>query len=58
MNFRLFSTFSVVVLVLDRPECSSSSTDTLPAMKRAIPKILSGLKNVLEKPHDTFQGFW
>jgi hypothetical protein len=31
--FSIFSTFSVVLLVSDRPERSSSSTDTQPAMK-------------------------
>jgi hypothetical protein len=33
MSYRIFSTFSVVLLVLGHPECSSSSTDTLPAFK-------------------------
>jgi hypothetical protein len=34
MSSRIFSTFSVVLLVLGHPECSSSSTDTRPALKR------------------------
>jgi hypothetical protein len=33
MSFQIFSTFSVVLLVLGRPERSSSSTDTQPALK-------------------------
>jgi hypothetical protein len=34
MSFRIFSTFSVVSLVLGRPERLSSSTDTRPDLKR------------------------
>jgi hypothetical protein len=34
MSYRIFSTFAVVLLVLGRPECSSSSADTRPALKR------------------------
>jgi hypothetical protein len=34
MSSRNFSTFSVVLLVLGRPERLSSSTDTRPALKR------------------------
>jgi hypothetical protein len=34
MSSRIFSTFSVILLVLDHPERSSSSTDTRPALKR------------------------
>jgi hypothetical protein len=34
MSSRILSAFSVVLLVLDRPERSSSSTDTRPALKR------------------------
>jgi hypothetical protein len=42
-----FSTFSVVMLALGRSECSSSSTDTLLALKlNAIQKPLSRLTNV------------
>jgi hypothetical protein len=33
MNSRIFSTFSVILLVLGHPECSSSSTDPQPALK-------------------------
>jgi hypothetical protein len=33
-EFSKFSTFSAVLLVLGRPERSSSSTDTRPALKR------------------------
>jgi hypothetical protein len=33
-DFSIFSTFSVVLLVLGRPERSLSSTDTQPALKR------------------------
>jgi hypothetical protein len=39
-----FSTFSVVLLVLGRPECSSSSSNTRPASNvNAVQKPLSGL---------------
>jgi hypothetical protein len=48
-EFSIFSTFSVVLLVPGRPEHSSSSIDTRPALKS-----LSGLKNVLQKPHEAF----
>jgi hypothetical protein len=34
MSSRIFSTFSVLLLVLGRPELSSYSTDTRPALKR------------------------
>jgi hypothetical protein len=34
MSSQIFSTFSVVLLVLGHPEHSSSSTDTQPALKR------------------------
>jgi hypothetical protein len=33
MSSQIFSTFSVVLLVLGCPECSSSSADTQPALK-------------------------
>jgi hypothetical protein len=33
MSSEFFSIFSVVLLVLGSPECSSSSTDTQPALK-------------------------
>jgi hypothetical protein len=33
-EFSIFSIFSVILLVLGRPEHSSSSTDTQPALKR------------------------
>jgi ABC-type siderophore export system fused ATPase/permease subunit len=33
MSSQIFSTFSVVLLVLGHPEHSSSSTDTLPVLK-------------------------
>jgi hypothetical protein len=33
MSSRIFSTFSVILLVLCGPECSSSSTYTQPALK-------------------------
>jgi hypothetical protein len=33
MSSQIFSIFSVVLLVLGRPECSSSSTDTQLALK-------------------------
>jgi hypothetical protein len=57
-EFSNFSTFSVVLLVLGRPERSSSSTDTRPAMKRECQsKPLSGLKNVLEILTKHFNGF-
>jgi hypothetical protein len=51
MRSRIFSKFSVVLLVLCRPGHSSSSTDIRPALKREChSKPLSGLKNVLQKP--------
>jgi hypothetical protein len=55
-----FSTFSVVLLVLGCLERSSSSANTRPALKHEchLKKLLSGLKNVLQKPHKEFQGFW
>jgi hypothetical protein len=34
MSSQIFSTFSIVLLVLGHPELSSSSTDTRPALKR------------------------
>jgi hypothetical protein len=34
MSCQIFSTFSVILLVLGRPECSSSSADPQPALKR------------------------
>jgi hypothetical protein len=34
MSSRIFSTFSIVLLVLGCPECLSSSTDTQLALKR------------------------
>jgi hypothetical protein len=34
MSYRIFSTFSVIFLVLGRPERSSSSTDTRQALNR------------------------
>jgi hypothetical protein len=34
MSSQIFSTFSVALLVLGRLECSSSSTDIRPALKR------------------------
>jgi hypothetical protein len=34
MSSRIFSTFSVVLMVLCHPECSSSSTDTRSVLKR------------------------
>jgi hypothetical protein len=33
-EFSIFSAFSVILLMLGRPECSSFSTDTQPALKR------------------------
>jgi hypothetical protein len=53
-----FSAFSVVLLVLGRPERSSSSADTRPALKREChSKTAVRLKDVLQKPHEAFQGF-
>jgi hypothetical protein len=46
------------LLVLDRSECSSSSTDTQPVLKREChSKLLSNLKDILQKPHEAFQSF-
>jgi hypothetical protein len=57
-EFLNFSTFSVVLLVLGRPERSSSSTDTRLALNvNAVQKLLSSLKNVLQKLHEAFQEF-
>jgi hypothetical protein len=58
MSSQIFSTFSIVLLVLGHPEPLSSSPDTQPVLKHEYLKItLSGLKNVLQKPHKVFQGF-
>jgi hypothetical protein len=44
--------------VLGRPERSSSSADTLSTLKREChSKTAVRLKNVLQEPHDAFQGF-
>jgi hypothetical protein len=48
--------FSGVFLVLGRPEHSSLSTDTQNV--NAIQKLLSGLKNILQKPNKAFHVFW
>jgi hypothetical protein len=46
-EFSIFSTFSVVLLVLGRPEHLSSSTDTRPALKcECHSKLLSFSKNL------------
>jgi hypothetical protein len=44
LSSRIFSTFSIILLVLGHPEHLSSSTDTPPALKReCYSKPLSGL---------------
>jgi hypothetical protein len=59
MSSQIFSTFSVILLAFGCPECLSSSTDTQPALKHEChSKTPSSLKNVLQKPHEAFQGFW
>jgi hypothetical protein len=50
MSSQIFSTFSVILLVLGHLERSSSSTDTWPALKHnVIQKLLSDLKNNLQR---------
>jgi hypothetical protein len=58
MSSQIFSTFTVILLVLGRPERSSSSTDIQPALKHEFQKLLSGLKNVLQKTYKALQGLW
>jgi hypothetical protein len=58
MISRIFSTFSIILLGLGRDECSSSSTDSQLALKHEFNlKLPFSLKNVLQKPHKTFQAF-
>jgi hypothetical protein len=58
LRSRISSTFSVVLLVLGRPERSSSSTDTRPALKRKLhSKTAVRLKVVLQKPQKDFRDF-
>jgi hypothetical protein len=59
MSSQFFSTFFVVLLLLGRPERSSSSTGTRPALRNVniTQKLLSGLKSVVQKHHEAFQGF-
>jgi hypothetical protein len=58
-SFQIFSTFPAALLVLDHTERLSSSTDTQPSLNvNAILNLLSGLKNVLQKPLKVFQQFW
>jgi hypothetical protein len=50
MSSQIFSTFSVILLVLGRPEHSSSSTDTRPALKREChSKTAVWLKRIFSK---------
>jgi hypothetical protein len=47
-----------MLLVSGHSELPSPSTDIQPALKvSAISKPLSGLKDVVQKPHKAFQGF-
>jgi hypothetical protein len=50
-EFSKFSTFSVVLPLLGRPEHLPSSSDSV------VQKLLSSLRNVLQKPHKAFEGF-
>jgi hypothetical protein len=43
MSSRIFSSFSVILLVLGRPE-RSSSTDTQPALKHELSRLKNDLK--------------
>jgi hypothetical protein len=57
-EFSIFSTFSVVLLVLGRPKCLLSSTDTRPALKHEChSKTTVRLKECSPKPHEAFLGF-
>jgi hypothetical protein len=59
MSSQIFSTFSVPLLVLGHPErLSLQLTLNRPSNTNAIQKPLSGFKNVLQKAHEAFQGFW
>jgi hypothetical protein len=58
MSSRIFSTFSIVLLVLGRPERSSSSTDAQPVLKlECHSKTAAQLKERSPKSHEAFQGF-
>jgi hypothetical protein len=57
MSSQIFSTFSIVLLVLGHPELSSSSTDTQTALKHEChSKTAIRLKECCPKPHEAFQG--
>jgi hypothetical protein len=57
-KFSIFSTFSVDLLVLGRPEHLSSSNDTRPALKREChSKTTVWLNKCSQKPQDAFQIF-
>jgi hypothetical protein len=57
-EFSIFSSFSLVLLVVGRPERLSSSTDTRLALKRQYhSKTAVWLKECSPKPHEAFQGF-
>jgi hypothetical protein len=59
MSSRILLTVSVFLLVLDRPEHSSSSADTRPALKHEChSETTVQLKECSPKPHEAFQGFW
>jgi hypothetical protein len=58
VSSRIFSTFSVVLLVLGRPEDSSSSTAIRPALKHECHSETAVLlKEYSPKVSQTFQGF-
>jgi hypothetical protein len=58
MGSRIFSTFSVILLVLGCPECYRQLTLNRPWNLNAIHKPLFSLKNVLRKAPESFQECW
>jgi hypothetical protein len=55
----MFSTFSVILLVLGCPEHSSSSADTRPPLKREChSKTAVWLKKCSPKAYKAFQELW
>jgi hypothetical protein len=58
MSSQIFSTFSVILLVLGRPECLSPSTDTQAALKRECHSNTTvQLKKFSKSPMKYFKGF-
>jgi hypothetical protein len=59
MSSQIFSTFSVVLLVLGHLESLSSSTETRPALKHDChSETTIRLKECSSDPHEALQGFW